>query len=69
VLNNGQTLNVISAYKDPSPAWLSANTTHLSNSGGEKATKRTGESGGGEEDCCADTEFRSLVPATEVVVD
>jgi hypothetical protein len=62
-------MNEISAYKDPSPAWLSANTTHLSDSGSEEAAKRTGESGSGEEDCSADTEFRSLVPATEVVVD
>lgn len=55
--------------EDPGPAGFAADAVHLGDGCGEETAKGAGQSGGGEEDGGADTDFGSLVPAGEVVVD
>jgi hypothetical protein len=54
---------------DPSPAWLSSYTPHLRDTCGEQASERSCERRSRKEDGCSDTEFRTFVPTTQIVVD
>lgn len=55
--------------ENPGPAVLAPYAAHLTNCCREKTAKRTGDGSGREEDGGSNTEFASLVPAGEVVVD
>ena len=49
--------------KDPAPPLVAGDAVHLRDGGGEETTEGSGESGSGEEESRAETEFLALVPA------
>lgn len=55
--------------EDPGPSSDASLAVQLLNGSCKETSKGTSQSGGGEEDGSADTEFVSLIPAREVVVD